>query len=313
MPKPKNVSCLRLAAGLAWLALGWIAGPGALAGEKAPQAKPQGDGLTRALVTGCQWRRHYTFFPPEVSEAGAKELGVDPKDLAARRKALKYAFVWYSSDHETIFPALETDPPPAGWHHAPNCLWLTFSRYGYMPVYLWGRPNVWSFRIVMDCALVTGSCGYTRVGGDFFPVIGDIGKYWKSLGVQMSGESAGGCGGTLFGSFPPSTAGQLGIGYGAFDLFGPGPDGPVRTVRFENLFLGNQESEARIVVEKAIAGKKLPAELAEKCQALLDRRTNALRMWLVNPPRTPESIPLGSQGWESCAQELFECAGKAAK
>ncbi len=49
----------------------------------------------------------------------------------------------------------------------------------------------------------------------------------------------------------------------------PAPDGPVPTVRFEMLREGLQETEARVVVERALVEGFLPEALAEEARALL--------------------------------------------
>ncbi len=49
----------------------------------------------------------------------------------------------------------------------------------------------------------------------------------------------------------------------------PGPDGPLPTVRFEMLREGLQETEARVVVERALVEGDLPPALAEEARALL--------------------------------------------
>ena len=60
-------------------------------------------------------------------------------------------------------------------------------------------------------------------------------------------------------------------------VLGPGPDGPVATVRFEMIREGVQEAEARICIEKALANpalrQKLGEDRAAALQGLLDQRT----------------------------------------
>jgi hypothetical protein len=51
----------------------------------------------------------------------------------------------------------------------------------------------------------------------------------------------------------------------------------VRTIRSEMIREGVQEAEARIFIEKAILGKKLPAGLAKEAQAVLDERQRIMR------------------------------------
>jgi hypothetical protein len=142
------------------------------------------------------------------------------------------------------------------------------------------------------------------VGGDYFHLGVDLRKRWGGRGV--SSEATGGSGGTIFGSYPQSGVGQTGLGNNTTDLFAPGPDGPITTVRFENAREGNQETEARVFIEKAILAGTLPKELAAECQALLDERTNAMRLWA-----RPGAI--GAAYWQQKNQRLFELAAAVAK
>ena len=85
------------------------------------------------------------------------------------------------------------------------------------------------------------------------------------------------------------------------DLFAPGPDGPVTTVRFENACEGIQLAEARIFIEKALADetRPLPEALARRCRELLDLRTNVLR-------------GMGVPGQPDRDRRLFDLAGEVA-
>ena len=54
---------------------------------------------------------------------------------------------------------------------------------------------------------------------------------------------------------------------------------------------------------------ELTTELAKKCQEHLDRRTNALRMWILNSGKSA----LGSFAWRLSTKKLFDLAGEVAK
>jgi hypothetical protein len=127
--------------------------------------------------------------------------------------------------------------------------------------------------------------------------------------LRVTGESAGGSGGTVFGSYPYSSVSQIGLGNNTTDLLGPGKNGTVTTIRFENARLGNQEAEARIFIEKAILAKLLSPGLLKKCQKHLDERANALRMWQLNSGQ----ISLGSFAWRLSNKRLFDLAGEVEK
>jgi len=51
-----------------------------------------------------------------------------------------------------------------------------------------------------------------------------------------------------------------------------GPDGPLATVRYEMLREGAQETEARLVIERALVAKKVSAKMEKQCLALLNER-----------------------------------------
>jgi glycosyl hydrolase family 123 len=191
-----------------------------------------------------------------------------------------------------------------GWRHNPKHLILNFNRAGVTCLTLKGFPAPWSFRMWMESTLACGRNGNGRVGGDYFKLGVSLHKRWK--GRRISSEALGGSGGTIYGSYPQSGVGQTGLGNNTTDLFAPGPNGPVSTARFENAREGNQESEARIVIEKALLAKALPAPLAKECQELLDDRTNRLRMWRLRGS-------IGSLGWQQSTRRLFDYAGKVTK
>jgi sialidase-1 len=100
----------------------------------------------------------------------------------------------------------------------------------------------------------------------------------------------------------------------------PGPDGPLGTVRMEMLREGQQETEARIVLEKAVAGSGLPADLKERCTALLTRRREALRRGgqfnrsHAEQGQTETSRLWGvPDDWQDSALELFDLAGRVSR
>ena len=181
-----------------------------------------------------------------------------------------------------------------GWKYNPEHLIFNFNRAGVNALCLNGFPDPWAFRMWMGATLTAGRNGNGRVGGDFF------------RGGYSKGSGNAGC---LYGSYPDSQQGQTGLGNNCTDLFGPGPEGPVTTIRFENARQGNQESEARIFIEKAIVSKKLPTDLAKKCQDLLDARTYGLRIYSMQRA----ALCFGSLGWYEKTEKLYQYAAEAAK
>jgi len=207
-----------------------------------------------------------------------------------------------------------------GWQVNPRHIVLSFNRYGVSLIWLKGYPDPWSFRMLMEATLTTGRNGCGRIGGDYFRVDIDLTKRWKEGGRtgRVASPSKGGSGGTLFGSYPWSGVAQIGLGNNTADLFAPGLDGPVSTVRFENLRMGVLEAEARAVIEKAIRAKTIPEGLAKECQTLLDARTRAFRTWRTGVQgattvKQSQKIPFGAQNWHESTRTLFELAGKVVK
>ena len=169
---------------------------------------------------------------------------------------------------------------------------------------LLGFPQGWAYRQWMDSTLVLGRQGTGRVGGDYW----HLGAKFVGSG-RISSEASGGSRGTLFGIYLKSAVGQVGLGNSTTDLFGPGPDGPVTTIRFENAREGNQEGEARIFLERALLDKArpLPAELAGRCQAVLDEATNVARLNML------AAGGIGWVNWQDRSRRLYDLAGEAAE
>lgn len=202
-------------------------------------------------------------------------------------------------------------PDPAarrlyGWQQQGETLVMNFNRSG-CALLLMGYPPPWSFRIWMESSLAYGRAGNGRVGGD----------YWH-IGAKLIGDGkpdwgiVGGSGGTLFNRYFHSHADETGLGRSCTDLFGPGPDGPVSTIRLECAREGNQEAEARIFIEKALLNKRrpLPPELARECQRLLDERTNVARLFRLG---ALAAHTIGAQGWQERSLRLFQAAAEVAK
>jgi len=178
-------------------------------------------------------------------------------------------------------------------------------------------------RCLAETNITGGQRGVGRIGGDFWWAIKD-----------KRGRRAG----TVTDRYPQSMWRNLDI---KASLLAPGPSGPVATVRYEYLREGVQECEARILIERALTDdilrEKLGAELATRCQTLLDERQ--LCLWRAqglseetiqshgsvrNPTR---SVTRGSNsrnarvaghtwflnsGWQERTEKLFALAGEVA-
>jgi hypothetical protein len=161
-------------------------------------------------------------------------------------------------------------PDPAvkrmyGWTINPQHIEVNFNRVGVSHPTLTGYPPPGSFRYWMEGTFAMGRNGNGRCGAD----------YWN---VNLTGS--GWNNGTRFCTYPESTLWALGIAHNVPDLLGPSPSGPVTTVRFENARQGNQEAEVRAFIEKGLLDmeRPLPVAMRERMQALLDARTNQMRL-----------------------------------
>jgi hypothetical protein len=102
-------------------------------------------------------------------------------------------------------------------------------------------------------------------------------------------------------------------------LLAPGPDGPLSTVRFEQLREGLQECEARQFIEKALAdpaGKaKLGEALAKRCRDVIDERAKFVDFasrgeWGLEGEGWQW---FSASGWEERTLRLFACAGEVTR
>jgi hypothetical protein len=149
--------------------------------------------------------------------------------------------------------------------------------------------------LASEGASTSGIRGYGRVGADF----------WNVLQVR---NKTYGEGLSIIARYPQSDWGQLYLGNSTPYVLAPGPHGPLATARFEMLRSGAQDLEARIFLEKALldpaARESMGAELADRCQQLLDDRVRANLIgraaWLFF-----------SRG-EERLEKLYELAGEVA-
>ncbi len=293
---------------------------------KLPQyGTPECEAAWRPLLVALHERLKAKGLGDRVVLGIAGDMGPDPPTAAMFRRILPEAG-WLAESHQpqrayVYDPATKATvpvrwnsvvyggdiPDPAvrrlyGWQYDPNQVILNFNRSG-SALLLIGFPPPWSFRMWMESTLVYGRAGNGRVGGD----------YWH-IGAQLLGDGkpdwgiVGGSGGTLFNRYFHSHADETGLGRSCTDLFAPGPDGPVTTIRLECAREGNQEAEARVFIEKALLNKHqpLPADLARSCQQLLDVRTNLMRLWRL---RCQDIAPFG---WQERSRRLFDAAGEVA-
>ncbi len=256
-----------------------------LPGDRGPQASHVA--MFRRILPGVRWIRE--------SHVDVRSYRYDPKDRAAMVPVAYNSIVWRGHIQ---------DPQKKrryGWQQDPGHLVTHFPRHFSGNISLRGFPAPWTFRLCMEGALACGRNGIGRVGGDFFriPTRRFPGPDRRARYVR---------GGVRFGRYPRSSVAQLNLQATTTDLFAPGPDGPVGTIRFENALEGNQAAEARIFIEKALLdkGRPLPAGLAERCRKLVDERTNVLRMWAIG------AEPFSRYQWQDRERRLYNLAGEVA-
>jgi glycosyl hydrolase family 123 len=141
----------------------------------------------------------------------------------------------------------------------------TFPRYGSNTV---GKLGDYSpllmYRVAPESAICAGIKGYGWIGADFWPVV-------KTRHGMRS----------LLDRYPEyDRRGNLGIAHTFVQILRPGKTGPVASSRLEMVRQGAQETEARVFIERILLDPakkaKLGADLAGRCQALLDGRVRAL-------------------------------------
>ena len=118
-------------------------------------------------------------------------------------------------------------------------------------------------RHLQEFNITGGQRGAGRLGADIWHVVKDK----KGLRV-----------GSVYLRYPENNWRNLDIGSW---FLAPGPEGALATARFENLREGTQECEARIFLEDMLLDPakkaKVGADLAQRCQAILDEHHRA--MW----------------------------------
>jgi Glycoside hydrolase 123, catalytic domain len=188
-------------------------------------------------------------------------------------------------------------PPPPGKTMKRNPMLTLFPRYGQ---FFMTRLSEWSrlglHRHVTELTTRTGMNGIGRVGMDFWPF-----RRGKDRKVRDSSM-------TISGRFPESNQAQLNIHHAICHLLEPGPTGAVPSARYENVREGVQETQARLFIEKALAGGKISGDLAARARAVLAERTQYMRAGLIG----------SDWGWcegmtPALAARLYETAGEVQK
>ncbi|MFH0980826.1 MAG: glycoside hydrolase domain-containing protein [Planctomycetota bacterium] len=235
----------------------------------------------------------------------SQDTGVH-KDVVAFFKELAPDMGWHYGAHNwsrktltnfalaEVLLQLDIDPPEKGRRYGWKCPMLMLaSQRKHEGV----RPPL-AVRAIAEHALLSGNRGLGRYGLDYWPVKGGV----KSFCGEIN----------LFGRWPESAveARALWLPYLAM----PGPKGPLPWLKTEVLREGIQEAEARIFLEEALVDKTISGEPAERCQKILDQRSEFCRLafqdWLGGTIPFPFTC---DQGWRKSSADLYRLAAEVAK
>ena len=229
---------------------------------------------------------------------GGNRVGVKMQGIAP---VAYVAYVW------NVEYAKDTGESRLGWKRPE--LYAEFRRFGSL--------NTWPASTIMlfpELQITGIQRGLGRVGADFWPVVKD-----------RQGQPRG----WLWAQYPQSLWHSCNL---SSHMLVPGPDGPVASVRYEQMREGVQQCEARIAIEAALTDDalktKLGPELAARCQALLeDRGLDMLKAfstlqltsrdyamssnnWYLGCGGGPGHLWYAGSGWQDRAQELYGLAGE---
>ena len=242
---------------------------------------------------GIKWINHTHQGPMGAAMAGGKGF------------VAYTAYVWPNR-----YPGDPREARTYGWKRPE--LNVEFRRFGAFNE--WLLPTQMMFPEIQ----ITGNQrGLGRIGADFWPVIRD-----------KNGQRRGYVGDR----YPQSMWHSCNL---STHMLNPGPSGPVATSRYEMLRAGMQNCEARIAIEKVLTDEaqkaKLGAELAGKCQRLLDDRiweflkgfsglqltgrqyttyANYGSIFYYNAGGSPGAYWYAGSGWQDRQQQLYTLAGE---
>jgi len=183
-----------------------------------------------------------------------------------------------------------------GWKYTAGrsgTLWTWLDRRTYDPA------GFTRFRTMCEQVILADRRGIGQIGADFWP-------------APAKGRSRRG---TLYSRFPRSAnVGGGNKGCTTNQLFYPGPDGAVPTIRYQLIRENIQECEARIFLEKLLTAKPCPLAkgLAARCQAVLDERTRWHRI-AYSQATGDVDLFWPYSGWQRRTKALFDAAGEATK
>ncbi len=180
------------------------------------------------------------------------------------------------------------------------------------------------YRVVMEAAITSpGKVHRHRDGmfgkglyGDGLRGVGRLGADFWTVLVDKRGRKKG----ALHLRYIKKGDHAVNLRYSAYYVLQPGKDGPIGSARMEAMREGIQEAEARIFIEKALTDPalkaRLGADLAKRCQDLLDERIKALIKARSGAKGGKSGDPgwkwFEGSGWQGRSRKLYEAAGEVA-
>ena len=180
---------------------------------------------------------------------------------------------------------------PRHWTTGQKNIHLGFPRMGVAFISaLRDGSRLIAYKVVTEAAVQGNICGLGYLGGDFWPVpVSNTDKRlvrvsWSGQGINMTDAVA--------------------------TLFSPGPDGAVSNERTEMFREGVQVGEAILYLERALEGKKISADIAQKIGDLLDERA---RYFIRAEEQGSTFHVFAGSGWQDREDRLFALCAEVAK
>ncbi|KPJ71490.1 MAG: hypothetical protein AMS14_09095 [Planctomycetes bacterium DG_20] len=145
-----------------------------------------------------------------------------------------------------------------------------------------------AMRTMAERAYLLGDSGAGRICLDYWPVLNVGGSRRKTF---------------LYDRYPTAIASQRKPQL--MELSIPGPVGALSTPKIEALREGLQETEARFLIEDALADGKVGGELAERCKRLIDSRATLCR---ITHYEVDQLVAI--EAWPARAEETYRLAAE---
>ena len=219
-----------------------------------------------------------------------------------------------------VFWDPDEDKPFYGWRNpVRNIVWARddngdCSGVGLAPV---EHMNHAALRLAAEGSMLTGRrhAGGHRgniagQAGDEFPGFRGFGDLGADFWPVLKGEKTSS---PLSTRYPEVSWITLHIHAVMASVLAPGAAGPVSTARFEMIREGAEEAEARIFVQDALDGGKLPPDLATRCRELCDQRTRMFREFSEFYFGGFTVLAMSYDFWQEPSRQLYQAAAEAAR